>query len=240
MKKARTILITIWIIFSGVLIYFGGEDFRDFGIIMSIVVLIVLWRALSDLINQSENLRHNRICYIKALYENITHEFLEPDDDYVINTARNYLENEGWIINLSPIFYEDEVYWEWQLTVHDYSSEDFISNRLSSGVYGDGFEYNKLSRDKALIDSLVFSLERYYLDSKINNEVFKLFDKANIKFSSLFHLIEYVQNNFPSEIIKVTGSSSLHVMSDARCGFKNWITELTNNLINISKEKYGN
>lgn len=228
-----------WFISSSILIYFTPSDLKPFGIFMSGIFLSLLWVFLKKISKEENSLRRRRICYIKTLYENITHEFLEPEIDYIINTARNYLEDDGWIIKLDPVFYEDQVYWEWQLLVHDSESEDFISNKLSSGIYGGGIDYKNLNREKALLDALAFSLERYYLSCKISNEMFNLFSKANIKFGSLFHLLDYIQNNLTNEAIKVTGFSNLHTMSDTRYGFNNWITELNNNLINISKEKYG-
>ena len=240
MKKVIGFFILALIVISFIIVKISPDDLKDFSIFMTILSLGIFSIWAINVLNKYNNLKYLRICYLKSLYENITNSYIDyNDENSIIKECYNFLDDAGWVIKLEPEFNQDGVSWYWQLLVYDSSEKDYISNYLSSGLYGENEDYNTLTREKAFLDALVFGMERYYLDSKINPELFKKFSDAKIQFGSVFHLINYVQEELTSELLKVTGSLTLHQMSDTRYEFNDWITELNNKLIKISKEKYG-
>ena len=238
MKKIVVWTFIAWVIFSGLLISLSPENSKEFGIWMTIVFTGILWLWTRNVLKKEENLRHQRVCYMKSLYENITLDYMDStDEDNIIAECFEFLLDSGWAIRLEPEFNEAGSIWSWQVLVHDTGGDEFISSHLSSGLYGESEDYNNLEWKEAYLDAIIFGLERYYLDSKCVGP--ELSEKFEFKADSLYHLIKYVQNNLTKEVLKVTGSTELHTVSNTRCNFKSWVTELFNNLINISKEKYG-
>ena len=105
--------------------------------------------------------------YAQSLYVEFT-EYKRKEWNF--EQFKIYLENQGWIVQITPDFYKTGVNFNWQVLIWDRSgkSHDWISD-YSTGMYGGNGEYK--TSYSALVYGTLRALELFCLYKTIDREL---------------------------------------------------------------------